>query len=226
MCGRFKLTVPFSELVRLYGLMNNVNLRPRYNIAPTQDIAAVRSHADGRALDMLRWGLIPFWAKEKKIGYSTINAMAETITTKATFADAFKKRRCLIIADGFYEWAKIGPKERQPYLIQMRDRAPFAFAGLWERWKDWAAEEVVQSATIITTAANDLCGPIHDRMPAILAQADYAKWLGEQPATQDELQTLLKPFDAMLMEAVRIGSRIGNVKNDDAELITPLLNSA
>jgi len=175
---------------------------------------------------MLRWGLIPSWVKDTKIGYSTVNAMAETVASKAAFREAFKSRRCLIVADGFYEWAAISLKEKQPYLIQMRDRKPFAFAGLWERWKDWAAEEVVQSVTIITTAANELCNPIHDRMPVILAQADYAKWLGEKPATPDELQALLKPFDAKAMEAVRIGPRVGNIKNDDAELITPLLNSA
>jgi|SRR5665213_233205 len=221
MCGRFKLTTPFSELVRLYGLTNSVNLRARYNIAPTQDIAAVRSHTEGRALDMLRWGLIPFWAKDRKIGYTTINAMAETVASKATFREAFKKRRCLIVADGFYEWAKIGPKEKQPYLIQMRDRSPFAFAGLWEYWKDKTTDEIVESTTIITTDANSVSAPIHNRMPVILTTMDYPKWLAEEPATQDELQAMLKPFDPKGMEAIRIGPRIGNVRNNDANLIEP-----
>jgi putative SOS response-associated peptidase YedK len=225
MCGRFKLNAPFSELVRLYRLTNNVNLGARYNIAPTQQIATVRVHEGQRTLDMLRWGLIPAWAKDKKIGYSTINAKAETIQTAPVFRDAFRSKRCLILADGFYEWKKLGPKEKQPYLFQMRDKSPFGFAGLWDSWRDRATNEVVESCTIITTEANKLCEPIHNRMPVILYPEDHPMWLGEEPAMPDHLHDLLVPYDAEQMEAVRIGPRVGNVKHDDADLVTPI-NSA
>ena len=222
MCGRYKLTVPFSEIVRLYGVTSVSNLQPHYNIAPTQDIAVVRRHEHSRQLAMLRWGLIPWWAKDAKLGLSTINAKAETVASKPAFRDAFKERRCLVIADGFYEWKKLDAKTKQPYLIQMRDHEPFAFAGLWDRWRDRAKDVVLETATIITTEPNELCAPIHNRMPAILARDDYAAWLGEKPAEPAELLTMLKPYPAAEMEAIPIGRRIGNVKFDDPALIEPV----
>ncbi len=168
---------------------------------------------------MLWWGLVPFWAKETKIGYSLINAKAETVAEKPAFRDAFKSRRCLIAADGFYEWKKIGAKTKQPYAITMKDRGLFGFAGLWERWTDKASGEVVRSCSIITTTPNEVCAPIHDRMPVIVAPEDYGKWLGEESADPLRLPQMLKPYPAERMTCFPVDSRVGNVKNDDAALV-------
>lgn len=225
MCGRYKLTVPFREIVRLYNLTNVGasrfdNLPARYNVAPTQEVAVVRrSRETGkREFVMLRWGLIPYWAKDSKIGFSTINAMCETLSEKPTFREAFAKRRCLILADGFYEWQPTGAKTKQPFLIRMADESPFAFAGLWERWTNKATGESIESCTIVTTPPNPLCAPIHDRMPAILEPDDYRAWLGEIEATADELRGILKPCP-LDMVAVPIGTKVNNVKNEGPELI-------
>lgn len=222
--GRYKLTVSFREIVRLYNLTNSVNLPSRYNIAPTQDVLVVID--DGatkqRRGEMMRWGLVPFWAKDAKIGYSLINAKAETVAEKPAFRDAFKKRRCIIPADGFYEWQKIDAMRRQPYLIAMKDDRPFSFAGLWEKWTDEASGEVIRSCTIITTEPNALCAPIHNRMPVILDPSSYARWLGKRPVTSNELQGMLRPYPANEMKAIKIGPRIGNVKYDEPSLVEPL----
>jgi putative SOS response-associated peptidase YedK len=203
------------------------NVQQRYNAAPTQDLPVViRDRETGeRRLEALRWGLIPFWAKDAKIGFSTINAKAETVATRPAFRDAFKSGRCLVPADGFYEWKKLDATTKQPYRIVMADGSPMAFAGLWERWRDPASGETVRSFTIVTTAPNALCARIHNRMPVIIDPADFPAWLGETTATPDELQALLRPYPAERMEAHMIGPRIGNVKNDDAELVERL-NSA
>src|SRR6185437_6493030 len=226
MCGRYKLELPFREIVRLYNLTQaNAsrfdNMPARYNIAPTQDVAVVLLNRETkeRELVMLRWGLIPYWAKDVKIAFSTINAMCESIADKQAFKEAFAKRRCLVLADGFYEWQPTGAKTKQPYLIRMLDQQPFAFAGLWERWHDKERGDMIESCTIVTVPPNALCAPIHNRMPAILAREDYAAWLGEVEASADELKGLLKPCPPELMEAVKIGPAIGNVKNDGPELI-------
>src|SRR5438477_11274422 len=151
-------------------------------VAPTQDILAVRFNPETkeRALDMLRWGLVPYWAKDIKIGFSLINAKAETVAEKPAFREAFTKRRCIIPADGFYEWKKLDAKTKQPYAIVMKDRSVFGFAGLWERWKDKVSGEIVQSCAIVTTEPNEVCAPIHNRMPVILSPENYARWLGEE----------------------------------------------
>lgn len=171
MCGRFTLRTPAKHIAEIFGLSDVFDLPHQYNIAPSQDVAAVRLNREGkkRELAMLHWGLVPFWAKDPKIGYRTINARAETLATKPSFRNAFKKRRCLIVADGFYEWQKTNGK-KQPFLIHMKDDRPFAFAGLWEHWK--GDDEVIESCTIIVTEANDLMKPIHDRMPVILSPDD------------------------------------------------------
>lgn len=225
MCGRYKLTVPFREIVRLYNLTNSVNLASRYNIAPTQDVLAITldGETQQRRGEMMRWGLVPFWAKDVKIGYSLINAKAETIAEKPAFREALKKRRCIIPADGFYEWQKLDAKRKQPFALMMKDRSVFGFAGLWEKWTEKASGEVIHSCTIITTEPNALCAPIHNRMPVILDPSDHARWLGEQPASNDELQAMLQPFPAERMMAFKIGSRIGNVKDNDPALIEPLV---
>lgn len=172
MCGRFTLHMPWAELVKLYRIHDRPNLTPRYNIAPTQDILAVRLDKDGaQELADLRWGLIPRWSKDEKPGYSTINARAETVASKPAFRDAFRKRRCLIPADGYYEWKKLEDGAKQPYRITLGPEQPFSFAGLWERWEK--GDKMIESCTIIVTDANKLTRYIHDRMPVILDPADY-----------------------------------------------------
>jgi putative SOS response-associated peptidase YedK len=224
MCGRFVLKAPFSELVRLYNVTNNLNLEPRYNIPPTENIAAVRPDpvGTGRRLDMLRWGLVPWWAKDLKVSFSNINAKAETVAEKPAFRDAFRERRCVIPADGFYEWKKIDAKTKQPYAIVMKDRSVFGFAGLWERWKDRASGEMIQSCTIITTTPNEVCAALHDRMPVILEPKDYARWLGDEATDPPHLMAMLRPYPAEAMEAYPVSARVGNVKNTDATLFEPL----
>jgi putative SOS response-associated peptidase YedK len=218
MCGRFQSTTSPAELARLFKTIGPLpNTTPRYNAAPRHDLPIVL-HGPGtgqRRLVALRWGLIPFWAKDAKIGYTAINAMAETVATTRAFRDAFKSRRCLVPADAFYEWKKIGARIKQPYRFAMADGTPFAFAGLW----DFAGNEAMRRFTIITCQANALCAPIHNRMPVILDSIDHLAWLGEVSASADDLQGLLHPFPAERMEAHAIAPRIGNLKNDDAALI-------
>jgi putative SOS response-associated peptidase YedK len=225
MCGRFQASSSPAELARWFKTIGPLpNVKQRYNAAPAQDLPIVlRDPESGeRRLEALRWGLIPSWAKDVKIFYSTINAMAETIATAPAFRDAFKSRRCLVPADGFYEWKKLDANTKQPYRFAMTDGTPFAVAGLWERWKEPESGETVRSFTIITRKPNTLCAPIHNRMPVIVDAADWQTWLGEVPVTSDELHAVLRPFPAELMEAHEIGPRIGNVKNDDAALIERL----
>jgi putative SOS response-associated peptidase YedK len=222
MCGRFIISKFPADVARWFGTTGPLpNSRPRYNAAPTQDIAVVRFNPETkeRTLDTLRWGLVPYWAKDVKIGYTTINAKAETVAEKPAFREAFKSRRCLIPADGFYEWQKLDAKTKQPYAIVMKDRSLFGFAGLWERWKDKASGEVVRSFTFITTTPNEVCAPIHDRMPVIVDPANYGKWLGEEPTDPVRLLSLLKPFPAEQMEAYPVSTAVGNAKNDEPGLL-------
>jgi putative SOS response-associated peptidase YedK len=225
MCGRFVLKAPFSELVRLYNVTNNLNLEPRYNIPPTEPVAVVRSTDGTRTLDMLRCGLVPWWAKDLKVSFANINAKAETAAEKPAFRDAFKERRCIIPTDGFYEWKKLDPKTKQPYAIVMKDRTVFGFAGLWERWKDRASGETIQSCAIVTTTPNEVCAPIHERMPVILDPASYSRWLSEEPTDPPHLMMMLKPYPAEAMEAYPVSTRVGNVKNTEAEVFEPLAAS-
>jgi putative SOS response-associated peptidase YedK len=174
MCGRFILTVSAKDVADLFGLAEVPALEPRYNVAPTQPVAAVRADADGRrSLATLRWGLIAPWAKDAK--HAAINARAETAADKPTFRHAFRKRRCLIPADAFYEWQKVG-RHKQPYLFKLRDGEPFAFAGIWEAWNG-PDGEALESCAILTTEANELVRSVHERMPVILDPRHYAEWL-------------------------------------------------
>jgi len=223
MCGRFTLRTPASELVRHFLLDAAPDLAPRYNIAPTQPVAAVRRARPGlqRELAMLRWGLVPSWAKDPAIAGRTINARAETVASRPSFRSAFRRRRCLIPADGYYEWQKIGNK-KEPYLIRMADDRPFGFAGLWEYWEGSAASRVqgpIESCTIITTAANDLTREIHDRMPVIVRPADYAAWLDPELDDATELQALLRPCHWAAMTVDRVGTHVNSPKNDDPRCI-------
>jgi putative SOS response-associated peptidase YedK len=220
MCGRFTQASPGEAVAALFDLDGTPNLAPRYNIAPSQHVAAVRGDAGGkRQLAPLRWGLIPSWAKDRAIGDRLINARAETLAEKPAFRGAFRSRRCLIAADGFYEWQKVGPR-KQPWFIAFRDRRLFAFAGLWERWSG-GGEEPVESCTIVTTTPNELLAPLHDRMPVILDLADFAAWLDPSNRDPERLAGLLRPYRAEAMEAYSVGLFVNNPANDDPRCILP-----
>jgi putative SOS response-associated peptidase YedK len=224
MCGRFTLRTPASELIRLFSLLNQPDLFPRYNIAPTQPVACVRQNDKAeRTLSDLRWGLVPFWAKDLKIGARMINARGETVATKPSFRTAFKKRRCLIPVDGFYEWKRLGPKQKQPYLIEMKSRHPFALAGLWEEWspQDDPQATSVESCSIITTAANELMSSLHDRMPVIVDESDFDKWLDPR-SKPVELESLIKPYTSQPMQVRAVSRVVNNARNEIPECVVPL----
>jgi putative SOS response-associated peptidase YedK len=250
MCGRFTQARSWSELVQLYDITKGPapsNFAPRYNIAPTQDIAVVRSTADAREtggsereLVMLRWGLVPFWAKDAGIGARMINARAETVRTKPAFREAFRRRRCLIAADGFYEWRKENPEQtradspefpegkrkpaasktparKQPYYITRAGGGPFALAGLWEQWTPPGGQRL-ESCTIVTAAASDEIAWIHDRMPVMLEPDQFGPWLS---APADGAEALLRPSPGPLT-AYPVSTRVNSVRNDDVECIAPV----
>jgi putative SOS response-associated peptidase YedK len=224
MCGRFVQKTPLGAIRVLFDTANPVpNMAPRYNAAPTDSLAVVRFNPQTRArvLDLLRWGLVPLWAKDLAFGPKCINARSETVATNKAFRDAFERRRCLVPADGFYEWQKLGGKTTQPYAILPEEGGIFAFAGLWERWKNPADGGIVRSFTIVTSLPNALCRPIHERMPVILPKAAWPLWLGEEEAGRDALLALLRPYPAELMRAYPIGPRVGNVRNDEPGLLDP-----
>ena len=227
MCGRYFLITPSGELQREFGFTERPNLVKRFNIAPTQEAPVLRQRrepAGERSLQNLRWGLVPPWAADLKIGAQMINARAETAFEKPAFRNAFRRRRCLVPADGFYEWRQEG-KERQPYLIARRDSALLAFAGLWERWTPKApapgAPAFVDSFTILTTTANALLQPLHERMPVILPREAYARWL-DPDAEPEALRALLVPAPEDLLRYVPVDRRVNAAREDDAALIEPI----
>jgi putative SOS response-associated peptidase YedK len=225
MCGRYTLRVSPVELAEIFSVLNTIDWSPRYNIAPTQTVVAVRpvEQGGGREFALLKWGLIPSWAKDAKIASSLINARSETIASKPAFRSAIKRRRCLIPVDGFYEWQAIpGQKAKQPYLIFVRDVPVFAFAGLWEHWTNPAGEEV-QTCTIITTEANDLMRQVHTRMPVILDPSDYPLWLDPERQTAQEVIDLLKPFPAAKMQLAPVSTLVNSPRNDRIECVQPLV---
>ena len=219
MCGRFYLDVRQEELQRHFALSMMPTLTPRYNIAPSQEIAAILSAKQSRRLAWLHWGLVPFWSKDKKIGYRTINARAETVESKPAFRAAFKSRRCLIPASGFFEWKAENGK--QPYCIRSNKHSLIAFAGLYEHWDDGKGDSI-DSCTILVTQANTRIQPVHERMPVILKPADYSIWL--DPGRQDaaKLKSLLAPWPEADTVVYPIGRRINNPRNDDPQCIAPV----
>jgi putative SOS response-associated peptidase YedK len=224
MCGRFVQKTPLGEIQVLFETANAVpNAPPRYNAAPTDTLAVVRYNPKTRArsLDLLRWGLVPLWAKDISFGVRCINARAESLARTLAFRDAFERRRCLVPADAFYEWQKSGGKT-QPFAIAPAEDGPFAFAGLWERWRDPKDGSILRSFTIVTGEPNALLEPIHDRMPIILAKSAWRLWLGEEEASPPELFALLRPPSAELMRAYPIGPAVGSVKNDNPSLLDPI----
>jgi putative SOS response-associated peptidase YedK len=224
MCGRVRLPNDYSEIkirLRFDDLAPAPNLRASWNIAPTQDLlTAIRDSASGaRVPALMRWGLVPSWAKDVKIGLSTFNARADTIAAKPAFRGAWRAgRRCLVVTDGFYEWRK---GDKQPFAIARAD-APFTvMAGLWEEWKSPAGERI-RSCTIITTESNELLAPLHDRMPVILAEQDWPPWLGETSAGEAELKALLRPYPSERMKLWPVGRAVGNWRNDGPHLADPV----
>lgn len=222
MCGRFTLRSRSEDIARLFDLDEVPKLAPRYNIAPTQSVPAVRLRPGGdeRELVQLHWGLIPFWADDPKIGNRMINARAETVAKKPAYRAAFRRRRCLVVADGFYDWQKTNGTKR-PWFIHREDDRPFAFAGLWESWKESGSENVVESCTIIVTDANELLAPIHDRMPVILPEERYDLWLDPEIEETEPLTSLLQPCSDDELEAYPVGTTVNNPQNDSAECIEP-----
>jgi putative SOS response-associated peptidase YedK len=224
MCGRFVQKTPLGDIQVLFETVNPVpNAPPRYNAAPTDTLAVVRCNpkTHQRSLDLLRWGLVPLWAKDISFGVRYINARAESLARTPAFRDAFEGRRCLIPADAFYEWQKRDGKT-QPYAIMPADSGIFALAGLWERWKRTKDGAILRSFTIVTGLPNALCEPIHDRMPVILPPVAWPLWLGEEAASPAELFALLQPYPAQLMRAYPVGPAVGNVKNDRPGLLDPV----
>lgn len=219
MCGRFALSAPVDTIRRHFNIREEVDLPPRYNVAPGQQVAVVRFGNSGNELVTLKWGLVPFWAKDTKIAYKLINARAETMDEKPSFRNSFKKYRCLIPADGFYEWREIpGRKIKQPYFIRMEEGGLFGLAGLWSTWEDKSSGEVIESCTIITTEPNTLLGEIHSRMPVILSPGQYESWLSPS-ADPKTLKKMCKPFAAKAMTLHPVSSLCNSPKNDTPECI-------
>lgn len=219
MCGRFTMYAKGETLAGEFGLPAPPAAAARYNIAPSQEVAAVRAapSGGGREISRLRWGLVPSWARDPAIGGRLINARSETVREKPSFRDAFRRRRCLIPASGFYEWMRV-ERGKQPYYVRMRDGRLFAFAGLWERWNG-PEGRVLESCTILTTGANAVLAPIHDRMPVILDRAEYGRWLEPAPGDPDRLSRLLVPFPPEEMTAYPVSPRVNSPSADDAECI-------
>jgi putative SOS response-associated peptidase YedK len=226
MCGRFSLRARLAELLAEFSLEeeNAPSLSPRYNIAPSQPVFAVREKTDStspaREAVLLRWGLIPAWAADPAIGNRMINARSETVAEKPAFHAAFKRRRCLLAADGFYEWKAEG-KTKQPYFIHFTDDRPFAFAGLWEIWEG-PDRARIESCTILTTEANELMRPIHHRMPVILRPREYARWLDASEQESGALLPLLVPYDGDGLEAYPVDRLVNNPRHEDRDCISRL----
>jgi len=229
MCGRVRLSSDVSEIKLVFSIPPHrptPNVAASWNVAPTDPVPVVRydTKAGERSLDVLRWGLVPFWAKDLKVGFSNINAKAEGIEGKPAFREAFQRRRCLIPVDNFYEWKKTATG-KLPYAISLADRGLMALAGLWENWRS-PAGEWVRSFAIITTMPNELCAELHDRMPAILGLEVWPEWLGELPADAARLKALLAPYPSEDMVSWPVSARVGNVKNNDPSLIEPIIVAA
>lgn len=221
MCGRFTLTSPAEALAHFFGLVRPPEMPPRYNIAPTQNVATVLVMTGDRQVRLMRWGLIPSWAKDSTVASHMINARAETVAQKPAFRTALRNRRCLIIADGFYEWKHTG-HTKQPFHIVKRDRTPFAFAGLWDRWQPPGGGEPIESCTIITTTANQVVAEFHERMPVILDPKDYDLWLDPAVREPDRLLPLLTQLPADQMEAYPVANVVNSPAHEVADCIKPL----
>lgn len=217
MCGRYTLRTPSKELAKAFGVEEVPEVEARFNITPAQTVAGVRRTPDGREMKFLKWGLVPSWAKDTSMGTKLINARSETVAEKPAFRDAFKRRRCLIPADGFYEWKREGDR-KQPYFFRLREERPFAFAGLWDRWQP-DGEDAVESCTILTTEANSVLRPVHDRMPVILHPDDYEAWLDDDVRKSDLLKELLQPYPAREMTGYPVSPTVNSARRQGEQLI-------
>jgi putative SOS response-associated peptidase YedK len=220
-CGRFTQQRPTAELAALFNAeAPPAELEPTYNLAPTDEAAVVVERGDRRAIRAYRWGLIPSWAKDEKIASKLFNARAETLATSGAFRESFRRRRCIVPADAFYEWQRQGGA-RQPFLIRRADGAPLALAGLWSGWHDPETEQVIRTFTIVTTTANRTLSAVHDRMPVMLAREHWARWL--DPTLQDtgELTALLEPAADNELVLYPVRALVNNVRNNGPELIEP-----
>ena len=226
MCGRITLTSPAAVIAELFGLAAIPGLEPRYNIAPTQLLAAVRTdqHTGTRRLDHLRWGLVPYWAKDPAIGNRMINARADSLGDKAAFESAFRKRRCLVVVSGFYEWQRVG-KLAQPYLLRMSDGSPFGLAGLWEVWRNPAGEKL-ETCAVVTTDANAVMKAIHDRMPVIVPPEGFAAWLDPAMVDTSKLDPLLRPVECTSLEAVPVSTYVNDPRNEGERCVEPQMVQA
>jgi putative SOS response-associated peptidase YedK len=228
MCGRYGRRADkqrIAEWMQTHNtsVFDDTYLAPSYNAAPQSFQPVVRLDAETgeRELTVMRWGLVPFWAKDTKMAYSTINAKAETVASSAAFREPWKRRRCLVPAEWFYEWQKLDEKHKQPYAIAMKDGSIFALAGLWDTWKDKATGKVLNTYTVVTTDPNQLMEPIHNRMPVIIPRKEYQRWMA--PADPAHLPSdLLRPYPAEEMKAWKVSNAVGNVRNNIPELIEPV----
>jgi putative SOS response-associated peptidase YedK len=225
MCGRARLSSDVSEIkvaFRIPPERPTPNFAASWNVAPTDPLPVVRYDAKEhqRSLEVMRWGLVPFWAKDIKVGFANINAKAEGIENKPAFREAFRQRRCLVPVDNFFEWQKT-PSGKQPYAIGLKGGGLMALAGLWENWRSPAGERV-RSFAIVTTEPNELCAQLHNRMPVVLGPEAWPAWLGEQPADEAQLKSLLAPYPSEGMVSWPVSARVGNVKNNDPSLIEPI----
>jgi putative SOS response-associated peptidase YedK len=222
MCGRFTLQIPAEMLSEIFGITEppSFPIEPRYNIAPTQQIPVVRQYADSQSrLDSMRWGLVPAWTKEAPSGPPLINARSETVAEKPSFRLAIKYRRCLIPVSGFYEWRREGER-KTPVYIKLKNGSPMVFAGIWESWKG-PDGKTTDSCSILTTAANDLMSPIHDRMPVILNPGNWEQWLERDQRDPEKLRPLYQPYPGDEIEMYPVSSMVNSVKNGGPELIDP-----
>jgi len=216
MCGRFAFYSPAAVTAALFGVSGSLDVKPRYNIAPIQYIAAIRNDEEAQAeLMSFRWGLVPFWARDPSIGNRMINARAETVAEKPSFRNAYRKRRCLILADGFYEWRTEG-SVKIPYFISLASGEPFAFAGLWENWQSEETGEILETTTIVTTAANDYLSQLHHRMPVVLQPDNALRWLGGDMELIEEVAT-----NAPAFQAWPVGRKVNNARNESPDLNDP-----
>jgi putative SOS response-associated peptidase YedK len=223
MCGRFSNRTSAEKIKKEFKVSEVPSIEARYNIAPTQNILGISQEEAVREAKLFKWGLIPSWAKDMSIGAKLINARSETVMEKPSFREAFKRRRCIIPADGFYEWQKTNGR-KQPYYFFMRDGHPFGFAGLWDRWKS-PEDEILETCTILTTEANETVKNVHDRMPVILHPTDYDLWLDDDPRKLSFLKELLRPYSAEEMVSHPVSTLVNNVRVDREELIEQATNS-
>lgn len=217
MCGRYTIKTPAQDIVRFFGLADIPELTPRFNVAPTQSVLCIREANGNREGVLLKWGLVPSWADDPAIGNRLINARAETVASKPAFRAAFKRRRCLVVADGFYEWQKVNAKTKQPWYFQLTDGEPFAFAGLWESWGE--EDSSLETCTLITTEANELVGSVHERMPVILPPEKYDLWTNPALEGGKQLADLLRPYPDQEMTGYPVSTQVNSPRNDGPDLI-------